>query len=294
MRWSKILWFIALVWHADMNLNWDVRTIEGFGQEWSRFDQGCYRDENSKMFEQYFAIFPWSSLPSKAVGFDLGCGSGRWAWSVAPMVGRLHCIDPSWDALEVCRRNLQKYDNCEFWHGTIETAPLADESMDFGYAIGVLHHIPNTAAAMSACARSLAPGAPFLVYIYYALENRPRWYRALWRVTILPRQLISRLPFWLRCRVTDVIAALVYWPLARASLLLGKAGLDSDRLPLSAHRDRSFYSMRTNALDRFGTRLEQRFTRGEIEAMMKNAGLEDIRFREASPFWCAVGLKAKS
>ena len=275
-----------------MPLNWDVRTIDGFGREWSRFDQDCVQEESFALFEQYFSIFPWSSVPPDAVGFDLGCGSGRWARYVAPKVRRLHCIDPSRDALQVSRRNLQQHDNCEFWHGTIETVPLADGSMDFGYAIGVLHHIPDTAAALSACARKLKPGAPFLVYIYYALENRSWWYRALWLATILPRKLISRLPFSLRCRVTDVIAALVYWPLARAGLLLEKAGLDPDRVPLSAHRHLSFYSMRTNALDRFGTQLEQRFTRAEIEAMMRNADLEDIRFRESAPFWCAVGSKA--
>ena len=49
--------------------------------------------------------------------------------------------------------------------------------------------------------------------------------------------------------------------------------------------------MRTDALDRFGTRLEHRFTRKEIEAMMKAAGLEDVRFREDEPYWVACGRK---
>jgi SAM-dependent methyltransferase len=274
-----------------MQPNLDVPTIEGFGQEWSRFDQSRHPEENYRLFQQYFAIFPWTSLLPGAVGFDLGCGSGRWACFVAPKVGKLHCIDPSWQAHQIARRNLQEHHNCEFWHGTIETVPLGDESMDFGYAIGVLHHVPDSAMAISACVRKLKPGAPLLIYIYYAMENRPWWYRVLWRLTILPRHLISRLPFSVRCRITDVIAALVYWPLARANLLLETVGVKSDRLPLFAYRDRSFYNMRTGALDRFGTRLEQRFTRSEIGTMMKNAGLEDVRFREAPPFWCAVGTK---
>ena len=63
-------------------------------------------------------------------------------------------------------------------------------------------------------------------------------------------------------------------------------------LPLSHYRDKSFYTMRTDALDRFGTRLEHRFTRSEIEAMMAEAGLVDIRFRENEPFWVACGIKA--
>jgi hypothetical protein len=50
--------------------------------------------------------------------------------------------------------------------------------------------------------------------------------------------------------------------------------------------------MRTDALDRFGTRLEQRFSRTQIEQMMITAGLKDIRFSEREPFWVACGIKA--
>ncbi len=49
--------------------------------------------------------------------------------------------------------------------------------------------------------------------------------------------------------------------------------------------------MRNDALDRFGTPLEQRFTREAISDMMKNAGLHDVKFSEAAPYWHAVGHK---
>ncbi len=49
--------------------------------------------------------------------------------------------------------------------------------------------------------------------------------------------------------------------------------------------------MRTDARDRFGTPLEQRFTAEEIKSMMEDAGFVDIRFSDAPPFWCAVGFK---
>ena len=48
--------------------------------------------------------------------------------------------------------------------------------------------------------------------------------------------------------------------------------------------------MRTDALDRFGTKLEHRFTRTQIQKMMENAGLEQIVFSGNEPFWCAVGV----
>jgi hypothetical protein len=50
--------------------------------------------------------------------------------------------------------------------------------------------------------------------------------------------------------------------------------------------------MRTDAYDRFCTRLEKRFTRAQINAMLTQAGFEQIRFSDTPPFWCAVGIKS--
>jgi len=242
-------------------------------------------------FEQYFRIFPWSELPRDAVGFDLGCGTGRWARLVAPRVGRLHCIDASADALAVARRNLADAPNVETHHASVDAIPLADGSMDFGYSLGVLHHVPDTRAGIAACTAKLKRGAPFLLYLYYAFDNRPVWFRTLWKASDVGRRVVSRLPMSGRYAASQVLAAGVYYPLARTAALLERAGLPVDSLPLSAYRHRGFYMMRTDALDRFGTRLEQRFTKDEITAMMADAGLERIAFSDSVPFWCAVGFK---
>jgi hypothetical protein len=105
------------------------------------------------------------------------------------------------------------------------------------------------------------------------------------------RRVICRLPYGLKLGVSQLIAMLVYFPFARTAKLLEKLGIPVHSWPLSTYRKRSFYSMRTDALDRFGTKLEHRFTRNEIQAMMESAGLENVRFSSAVPFWCAVGFK---
>lgn len=272
--------------------NLDPTVVRGFGEEWSEYDQtDLVGPDYEQQFAGYFGIFPWERLPANAEGFDLGCGSGRWARGVAPRVGRLHCIDPS-EALEVARRALRDQPNCVFHRAGVSNMPIADGSMDFGYSLGVLHHIPDPAAGMRDCARKLKKGAPFLVYLYYAFDNQPRWYRWVWGASELGRRTISRLPRRARVAVTEVIAATVYWPLARTARVLEKLKVPVKSFPLSIYRDRTYYSMRTDALDRFGTRLEQRFTRAQIEAMMRDAGLTDIRFSEGPPYWCAVGLRA--
>ena len=267
------------------------KTVEGFGEEWAAYTQNLPPEEHQRMFGLYFGIFPFEELPPNAEGFDLGCGSGRWAELARQRVGFLHCIDPSEKALEVTRQRLKDARNVDFLLADVGSIPLADGSQDFGYSLGVLHHIPDPAQGLAACVVKLKPGAPFLLYIYYALENRPAWFRALWKATNSARSVISRLPFGLRKTLTVGIAATVYWPLARAATLAERAGVDPRSFPLAAYRNSSFYTMRTDALDRFGTRLEHRFTRHQIERMMLAAGLGDIVFQDGIPYWVAVGRR---
>jgi len=276
-----------------MTENIDKQVVEGFGDEWSRFDQSkLSSDELEKMFDVYFNIFPWETLAADSVGFDLGCGSGRWAKMVAPRVGRLHLIDPSADALAVAKRNLKSADNCEFHLASVEEIPLKDDSCDFGYSLGVLHHIPDTEAGLRTCVAKLKPGAPFLLYLYYRFDNRPIWFRTIWKASDIVRQVISKMPHSLRFGASQILAATVYFPLARTAKVMEKRGLNVKNFPLSQYRNNSYYTMRTDALDRFGTRLEKRFTKKEMREMMENVGLGNITFNEnETALWTAVGYK---
>lgn len=270
--------------------NLDQEVIADFGREWDAYDQVDLPDQEwRKLFDDYFSLFHFDQT---AVGFDLGCGSGRWARLVAPRVAKLHCIDPAEAALAVARRNLAGQENVQFHHASSDSIPLEDGSQDFGYSLGVLHHIPDTEAAMRDCVAKLKPGGQFLVYLYYRFDDRPTWFRALWKASDIVRQKICKLPFRVKKGVTSLIAATVYYPLARGAWLAEKAGLPNRNFPLRDYRNLSFYTMRTDALDRFGTRLEHRFTKPEIEAMMRRCGLIDIRFSDRAPYWVAIGTKS--
>ena len=271
--------------------NMDAETVASFGDEWSRYDQSSMSySEASEIFMAYFSIFPWDMLPSNPVGFDMGCGSGRWAKFVAPKVGRLNCIDPS-SALDIARRNLIDFKNVEYIKASVSESGIPINSQDFGYSLGVLHHVPDTESAINSCVSILKSGAPLLVYLYYAFDNRGWVYRLLWRASDLVRRIICKLPSRFKHLVTDVIAAIVYFPLARLSLLLDKVGINAVSIPLFFYRNHSFYTMRTDSRDRFGTPLEQRFTKQQIKSYMERSGLIDIKFSNNAPYWCAVGIK---
>ena len=273
-------------------MNIDNKVVEDFGSEWSRFNQGNLSEsDHLEMFESYFDIFPWGELSLNAVGADVGCGSGRWAIQVALRVGHLHLVDPSRAALQVAQKNLLSCNNITFHLSSVDSLPFEDASLDFAYALGVLHHVPDTAAAIKSIAKALRPGAPFLIYLYYAFDQRPLWFRTLWGVSNLFRKFISVLPSKLKNICCDIIALTIYLPFARIARILDHLGCMPKSWPLSYYRNRDFYVLRTDALDRFGTRLEQRFTRSEVLRMLNEAGFKGVKFSDHQPYWCAICFK---
>jgi ubiquinone/menaquinone biosynthesis C-methylase UbiE len=272
--------------------NCDVDTIDTFSKEWVLFDQSELPDtELQGIFAQYFRDFPWGAVGEKAVGMDVGCGTGRWAKYIAPRVGKLHCIDASSSAVEVARAKLTQFRNCDFHVASIDDLPVPDASMDFACCVGVLHYIPNPAAALKALTAKLKPGAPLLLYVYYALDDRPLWFRAIWAVQDRMRRVIAAAPFSVRYVISQMIAAAVYYPLARAARLAEDLGMNVENIPLSAYRRRSFYTMRADSLNRFANHLEHRFTRQAVLQIMEVAGLERVLISDGSARWVAVGYK---
>jgi SAM-dependent methyltransferase len=197
----------------DVTQNIDPDVAAGFGHEWSTFRQSesaLSPADRDAIFQSYFHIFPWSELPTDPVGIDVGCGSGRWSVMVAPKVGHLHLLDASADALAVARQNLAGAANVSFHLASVGDIPLEENSLDFAFSLGVLHHVPDTAAAIRAIASKLTLGAPFLIYLYYALDNRPWWYRAIWRLSNILRMMISASPPTVRLIISQIIAVVVY------------------------------------------------------------------------------------
>jgi SAM-dependent methyltransferase len=273
------------------NLNFDDKTIESFGDEWSCFTQSdISKNELAKIFADYFEIFPWNKLNSDSVGFDMGCGSGRWASFVAPLVSHLHCIDPS-IAINVAKINLKEFNNITYHFSNLDNTNIKLSSMDFGYSLGVLHHIPDTFEGIKSCSKLLKKGAPILIYLYYNFDNRNLFFKVIWKMSNLLRKIISSLPNKFKIVITDLIAFLVYLPISSLCKILIYFNINVENIPLSYYSNHSIYTMRTDSRDRFGTPLENRFSKVQIFEMMKKAGFDEIKFSNKAPYWCVIGIK---
>ncbi|MFN0033403.1 MAG: class I SAM-dependent methyltransferase [Flavobacteriales bacterium] len=273
--------------------NADRKTIASFGEEWKAFHQFS-EDDLKQAGNEYFDIVTDEMLNQNTTVLDVGCGSGRWSYFIADKVKNIEAIDPS-DAVYSAAQLLASKRNVRVTHASTDTIPFDNNSFDFVLCLGVLHHIPDTQKALSDAVSKLKTGGYALLYFYYNLENRSALYRALFAVVDLNRRVISRMPNALKRFCCDAIALVVYMPLvaiARCMKSIAPKSNEWQKIPLSYYCNKSFHIMRNDALDRFGTPLEKRFSRQQIEAMMKEAGLDEIVFSDMQPYWHCAGRKS--
>jgi SAM-dependent methyltransferase len=264
--------------------------IRDFGDEWERFN---FLDEKKlqslkEQFDRYMAPLP-EELRKRddLIIADFGAGTGRWSHFLKDFAAKLYSVEPAEKAFRVLTSRFRDDSKVVLLHESVESNQIPEKSLDLAISLGVLHHIADTQGAIQKVAEKIKPGGTFLGYLYYALENKPFLYRALWRLSDSIRKVISRLPKKFKLVLADFIALTIYLPLATISRILEKFGISVDSVPLHHYKDLSFHVMRNDALDRFGTTLEQRFTQAEIVQMLTSAGFtqKSIRFSSEEPFW---------
>jgi SAM-dependent methyltransferase len=222
-----------------------------------------------------------------SVAADFGAGSGRWASRLLPYFSLVYAIEPSDGATRVLKKKFSKESRMKILQETVGANSIHAESLDLGMSLGVLHHIPDTGLAIRDVASKIKSGGFFLCYLYYNLENKPVFYRGLFWASNSLRWVISRLPYAMRRLIAQMIAGAIYLPLARTARILGNIGRDVLNFPLHHYANMPFVMLQNDALDRFGTRLEQRFSKKEIREMLGEAGfdLSTLKFSDVEPFW---------
>lgn len=270
--------------------NIDEKTVVSFGEEWSKFNY--FNDEEIRNAgDQYFDIVHEDYFRDKLV-LDMGCGTGRWTKYIVERAKHIDAVDPS-NAIFVAAKMLNQYANVRLSKASVDSLPFADGSFDFVFSLGVLHHIPDTPKAMDSCVKKLKPGGHFLVYLYYSLDNRGPVFKSVFHFSNLIRRIVSRMPTNTKRFTCDLLAVFVYMPFVLLSKFFAFAGLKRfvRYIPLSYYSNKSFNIIRNDALDRFGTPLEQRFSKAEIQKMMEDCGLTEIVFSKGEPYWHAIGKK---
>lgn len=271
--------------------NIDAEVVETFGEEWLKFKD--YSDEEIRLFAiQYFDILNDHIINKNTYALDIGCGTGRWTKYLSERIGFVEAIDPS-NAVFAADHLLKDVKNVRITKASVETIPFNDETFDFAMSIGVLHHIPDTQQAMIDCVKKVKKGGHFYTYLYYDLDNKGGLFKAIFKLSDIIRKGVSSLPPKAKRFTCDVLAVVLYMPFVSVCRGLNKIGMQklAKKLPLSDYANKTFFIIRNDSLDRFGTKLEHRFSKEEVIAMMEKSGLENIVVSPGSPYYHAVGRK---
>lgn len=265
------------------------KTSKSFGFEWTRFSD--MRDEWEENFRGYFAPKAPSFFENKTV-LDAGCGMGRQTYYAAKYGAEVVGIDLS-KSVDAAYQNTREFPKAHIVQADIYNLPFRQETFDFVYSIGVLHHLPSPEEGFRKLLCFLKPGGEVRVYLYRNLENEPKWKHFLLSIVTAVRKLTTRMPHNLLCRLSFSIAAIVYLIVLLPYRMLSKLIITkrfAETLPLKQYANYSFRVCYNDVLDRFSAPIENRYSPHEVRSWLERAGLEYI---SVAPYfgWLGHGRK---
>lgn len=252
---------------------------ERFGYSWAIFD------EILPLHEEQFRRWSCGVQPEEWQGarvLDVGCGMGRnsyWAakWGAADVVG----IDVDEQSLSAARRLLASVDNARAEFGSAYDIPYRDV-FDIVFSVGVIHHLDDPDRALAEMTATAKPGGKVMIWVYGYENNEwiPRYFDPV------RNALFSKLPLPLVFFLSLVPTAAL-WLL----LKLGWGKLDYHDLL----RQVGFWHLRHIVFDQMIPRIAHYWRREEVESLMNQAGLADIRLEWVNQMsWMAVGRKPEA
>jgi SAM-dependent methyltransferase len=249
-----------------------------FGAEWKA--HGQIQPEHAHEFTQYFDLVQFDSLKDARV-CDLGCGSGRWSTFLKDRCKELILVDFS-EAIYVARDNLQSANRALFFKADILRLPFADDFADFILCLGVLHHLPVPCLEVVKSLKKYSPR--LLIFLYYALDNRPLYFRLLLKGVTAVRLILARIRSPLIRKVVSFMGTLfLYLPLIALGHLLRPLGLGRFVPLYEFYQGKSMKRIQQDVYDRFFTRIEQRVSRAEIMELKEY--FTDVRVSDQIPYW---------
>ena len=258
----------------------DTSTVGGsperFGYEWNRYSD--VKPEYEEQFRRWLPFFKPADWAGKTF-IDVGCGMGRnsfWPMSYGAAGG--YALDVDERSLAAARQTLAPFSTMKIERCSAYDIPQSIEA-DIAYSIGVIHHLEFPERALAAMTNATKPGGQVAMWVYGKENNE--W--LLWALDPARKLLFSWLPIsWVH--FLSLFPAALLWVLLR----IGLSRLEYFRLL----RTFTFAHLRSIVFDQMLPRIANYWTKAEVEALMRGAGLEAIELAWVNEMsWAARGSR---
>jgi len=236
-----------------------------FGFEWNLHNKTQLDNATSHDSEESFAQktgFTPDELRGKLV-LDVGCGMGRYSDVVSRWGATVVGVDLT-SAVDAAQGNIGSRDNVNLAQADIFDLPFADNTFDYIFSIGVLHHTPDTKAAFERLPRLLKPGGKIAVWVYSTEMRSWCWTSDIYRhlTTRLPKRVLYAL-----CHV-----AIPWYHLRNLPVVGIYTGV---LLPVSTHPSREWRVL--NTFDWYSPAYQWKHSNDELRHWFEGQGLIDLR-----------------
>jgi len=265
------------------------KTSESFGYEWQKFSEMLKDWE--KNFRFYFEPVGNINLLKKKLILDAGCGKGRHTYYAAKFAKEIIAFDLS-QAVDVAFYNNRNSNNIHFIQADIYNLPFKEESFDFIFSLGVLHHLPTPEEGFKKLLTLLKPKGDILIYVYHSFPKNTFNFYALKFVNFF-RNLTTRMPhdlLYLLCYPIAYLSYLFFILPYKIFRALNIKKISQTAWPLKLYADYPFRVILNDTFDRFSAPIENRYSKEEILSWFKKANLSDIKLLDNGG-WRIFGKK---
>jgi SAM-dependent methyltransferase len=260
-----------------------ARTIANFGEQWTSYSDTSGFFGSADLFNDFFnPLVSAKDVAGRRIA-EIGAGTGRFV-NVFAKAGASHIValEPS-EAFRVLRETTAAFrDRIDYMNAAGDRLPPSSD-LDYVFAIGVLHHIPDPGPVLSAAYQALKPGGSMAAWIYGREGNG--FYLALATPMWWLRRHLSRQGLALFVRMLYPF----FWIYMTASRLLP--------LPLSDYLCRVMLPLtpdkrRLVIYDQLNPAYAKYYTREEARTLLASAGFTDIRMHHRHGMsWTIVGRR---
>jgi len=228
------------------------------------------------------------------IGIDVGAGCGYDINFIAknnPGIGVVG-LDLS-DGIYKAKEISAALKNVSFIQGSALALPLKDETFDFAYSFGVLHHTTDPSRGTKEISRILKKGAKLFIYLYEDHSgNRVKYF--LLRLITFVRQITTRMPKAVLYSLSFLSSPIIVLLFSYPSRLMKKFTLTkrtAERMPFNFGTHP--FSVTGDLYDRFSAPIEYRYNKSGMYDLLSNNGFTDIKIDKlkTKAGWVAWGLK---